>query len=342
MISQEEIQDFRHEVIDEIEKMDSVIFNSLNDSPDEVKKSMLRLLHNTKGTSGMFELSELETFCHDVETSLEKITITKEHEDSLLQVTQVLESYMNHLDPLVFQTKITFLESQEIEESPTEEITDDRKSAEYVEVMKFSLNELIAQKEKEFEEKTSYGHTPSIKTKLKYALIEDEELLSRSVSNIFKDLSISIDTFESADAFLEKANPDNYHLIITDKNLPGTDGISLIKEVKKSHPLVPIILISGFLNEDALINASQLGIAGVLPKPFKTQLLIRQSYNASLNFLNRVLLEKALQTINYTFGAIEFNSKLSEDEIKELKAEIQTINLEMIKIKKYFATISKD
>ena len=64
-----------------------------------------------------------------------------------------------------------------------------------------------------------------------------------------------------------------YDLVISDLNIPGMDGIALIREVKAGKANLPII-ITGFSSEKSAIDAVNLRVAGYLTKPFRdTQVL---------------------------------------------------------------------
>jgi len=65
-----------------------------------------------------------------------------------------------------------------------------------------------------------------------------------------------------------------YDLMISDLNMPGMDGISLIREAKVIRPDLPVIIITGYSTEKSAIDAVNLRVAGYLTKPLKdTQVL---------------------------------------------------------------------
>ncbi|MEN9757449.1 MAG: hypothetical protein RL755_1636 [Pseudomonadota bacterium] len=75
-------------------------------------------------------------------------------------------------------------------------------------------------------------------------------------------------------------------LVITDIVMPKKDGIEVIKELLESHPMLPIIAISGaLLDMTAGMNLSSieaLGVAGALQKPFALQQM-RDMLEVALN-----------------------------------------------------------
>lgn len=74
----------------------------------------------------------------------------------------------------------------------------------------------------------------------------------------------------SAPAALEKvkAIPDpSLILILSDINMPGMTGLEMLPRVKVERPNVPVIMITAYGDEATMRKATELGAAGLLPKP---------------------------------------------------------------------------
>jgi two-component system C4-dicarboxylate transport response regulator DctD len=63
---------------------------------------------------------------------------------------------------------------------------------------------------------------------------------------------------------IELQPPD---VVITDLRMPGHDGIWLLRELKARNPGLPVILISGHVEESRRGKLLELGFANVLTKP---------------------------------------------------------------------------
>lgn len=88
----------------------------------------------------------------------------------------------------------------------------------------------------------------------------------------------------SAPAALEqmKAIPDpSLILILSDINMPGMTGLEMLPKVKAERPKVPVIMITAYGDEATRKRASELGAAGLLPKPIDFSLL-RQEIDSRL------------------------------------------------------------
>jgi YesN/AraC family two-component response regulator len=88
----------------------------------------------------------------------------------------------------------------------------------------------------------------------------------------------AIDGASALDA-LRRAGAD-YDLMISDLNMPGMDGIALIREVKQFRPALPIIIITGFSTEKSAIEAVNLRVAGYLTKPLRDHQVLEAAARA--------------------------------------------------------------
>jgi CheY-like chemotaxis protein len=93
----------------------------------------------------------------------------------------------------------------------------------------------------------------------------------------------------SAPAALEKvkAIPDpSLILILSDINMPGMTGLDMLPKVKAERPNVPVIMITAYGDETTRKRATELGAAGLLPKPIDFGVL-RQEIDERLSGLRR-------------------------------------------------------
>lgn len=88
----------------------------------------------------------------------------------------------------------------------------------------------------------------------------------------------------SARAALElvKAIPDpSLILILSDINMPGMTGLEMLPVVKAERPNVPVMMITAYGDETTVRKATELGAAGLLPRPIDFGLL-RQEIDCRL------------------------------------------------------------
>ena len=97
-----------------------------------------------------------------------------------------------------------------------------------------------------------------------------EEMFRQQFRRDLRSGRFSMEFALSAPAALErvKAIPDpSLILILSDINMPGMSGLEMLPKVKAERPNVPVIMITAYGDEATTKKASELGAAGLLPKP---------------------------------------------------------------------------
>lgn len=110
-------------------------------------------------------------------------------------------------------------------------------------------------------------------------IIDDEPVSIQVISFVLEKSGYLVDTADSAESALELIS-DIYLCVITDINLPGMDGIELVKEIRrqdKSHKNIPILGLTSHGN-DVKEKLLMAGANFFLRKPAST--------NEILNILN--------------------------------------------------------
>ena len=106
------------------------------------------------------------------------------------------------------------------------------------------------------------------------AIVDDDELFRRSVERLVRSAGFRIETFGSAEDFLERGNPDRTACAILDMKLPGMNGLDLQRRLITRLRPVPIVFVSA--HEDAVTRANALraGALAFLKKPFDDSTLL--------------------------------------------------------------------
>ncbi|RMF77649.1 MAG: response regulator, partial [Nitrospirae bacterium] len=64
------------------------------------------------------------------------------------------------------------------------------------------------------------------------------------------------------------AEPAAFHLVVTDFRMPGMDGAELFRRLKRLAPELPLVLTTGYAQEEAVRRCLREGVRAFLPKPF--------------------------------------------------------------------------
>jgi YesN/AraC family two-component response regulator len=100
----------------------------------------------------------------------------------------------------------------------------------------------------------------------KILLVDDNIMMRRLIINLFRNDHHEIDEASDGREALDRISAKAYDLVITDIIMPGMEGLEMIVEVKKHHPNLKIIAISGS-KPYYLYVAKKLGVEAVFSKP---------------------------------------------------------------------------
>ena len=84
----------------------------------------------------------------------------------------------------------------------------------------------------------------------------------------------SVEIARDGNEILKRVKERMPDLLVMDVMLPGMDGISVLRQLQKQGDAPMTILVSGFVSDRMLAEASELGAAYFLPKPFETATLL--------------------------------------------------------------------
>jgi excisionase family DNA binding protein len=111
---------------------------------------------------------------------------------------------------------------------------------------------------------------PARHTRLRVLVVDDEASIRELLSKTLALAEYDVDTAPDGSTALDRMRDDGqYDLMIADLKMPGMDGLSLIRQVKRLRSDLPVIIITGFSTESSAIDAVNLGVAGYLTKPFR-------------------------------------------------------------------------
>jgi two-component system, LuxR family, response regulator FixJ len=105
-------------------------------------------------------------------------------------------------------------------------------------------------------------------------VIDDDDAVRQSLQFMLKAAGIEARTFESAKAFMEVLPQVTSGCIVTDVRMPEITGIDLLRHVMKTHPDLPVIVITGHGDIALAVEAMKIGAVDFLEKPFDGQQLL--------------------------------------------------------------------
>lgn len=127
---------------------------------------------------------------------------------------------------------------------------------------------------------------------MKLLLVEDEAMLSKSVSKGLRLLGYAIDCAFDGEEALELYALNEYDLMILDLNLPKLDGIEVLKRIREKDQDFRILILSARNSLEDKINGLDSGSNDYLTKPFdfmeleaRIRNLLRRNFKTDSRFL---------------------------------------------------------
>jgi CheY-like chemotaxis protein len=132
-------------------------------------------------------------------------------------------------------------------------------------------------------------------SELTLLLVEDNvhcrELAIAQLSDLFKRVVVANDGIEGLERFMD-CSPD---IILTDQNMPGLSGLEMLTQIRKMDQNTPVILMTGGMDYQMLVQAINLGVTRFIPKPYKYELFLQTIDDVARKIVNELLLERHRQ-----------------------------------------------
>jgi DNA-binding response OmpR family regulator len=156
---------------------------------------------------------------------------------------------------------------------------------------------------------------------MKILLLEDNRRLSNLIIDALEESYYKVSSFSDGKMALE-AIDDGYDCFILDINVPGVDGLSLLKQIRLLDDSTPAIIISANIELETIKDAYKKGCDEYLKKPFYVDELLFK-----VDKLCKPLKSKVQLPDNYIFDINLGILYHKNDQIKLAKKEILLLSL---------------
>ena len=107
--------------------------------------------------------------------------------------------------------------------------------------------------------------------KTKFLIVDDFSTMRRIVRNLLKELGYTnVDEAEDGVMALAKLRSEQFDFVVSDWNMPGMDGLEMIKQMRADPALakIPVLMVTAEAKKENIIAAAQAGANGYVVKPF--------------------------------------------------------------------------
>ena len=100
-------------------------------------------------------------------------------------------------------------------------------------------------------------------------VVDDDASIRSALSRLFRSTGHSVRTFESAQAYLAEASPDEPGCVVLDIRMPGMDGLTLQERMSERGFNAPVVFVSAHGDVSVSVRAMKQGAVDFLEKPFE-------------------------------------------------------------------------
>ena len=105
-------------------------------------------------------------------------------------------------------------------------------------------------------------------------VVDDDQGVREATRSLLASMGLRVETFKTAQEFLNSRRPDGPGCLVLDVRLPGLSGLDLQRELARTGEPIPIVFITGHADVPMSVQAMKAGAVEFLTKPFRDQQLL--------------------------------------------------------------------
>ncbi len=112
---------------------------------------------------------------------------------------------------------------------------------------------------------------------MNFLLIDDHKIIRDGLKRILLNHfpSAVIEEGSSAEDVYDRINKTSFDVVICDLTMPGRSGLDVVKQIKESHPQLPVLILSMHPEEHYAIRALRAGASGYINKASGAEELLK-------------------------------------------------------------------
>jgi two-component system response regulator FixJ len=111
------------------------------------------------------------------------------------------------------------------------------------------------------------GKAPQPSRKSTIYIVDDDFDVLKSLRFLFETEGFDVRTFHSGSALLGSGARHDADCLVVDYKMPGIDGLELVRRLRNLGIHTPIVVITGYIDDDFSAKARSAGVRQVLKKP---------------------------------------------------------------------------
>jgi two-component system nitrogen regulation response regulator NtrX len=109
---------------------------------------------------------------------------------------------------------------------------------------------------------------------MKHILVVDDEAVIRDLLvAFFRDVGYQADAKKTGNSALRWLSRNRTNMVLLDVLMPGMNGVDVLREIRRLHPALPVMIISGHADERVARQTLRMGAFDFFQKPFDLSIL---------------------------------------------------------------------
>jgi FixJ family two-component response regulator len=106
------------------------------------------------------------------------------------------------------------------------------------------------------------------------SVVDDDQSLRRSLSNLLTSVGFRVDTFASAEEFLSSSQQENTSCLVLDLRMGGMSGFDLLRHLAATGSRIPVIILTAHADDEARQRSREAGAVAFFEKPVRADALL--------------------------------------------------------------------
>ena len=163
----------------------------------------------------------------------------------------------------------------------------------------------------------------NIEAQISTLVVDDNTSVLNSVSMLLRDYGHLVTACNSAGDALAELQKKQFDVVLTDIQMPGMSGIELLEKIHSTNRNIPVILMTGYTEVDAAIEAVKKGAFDFILKPYNPDYLV-DSLKKAVNYRRLIEMEE-----NYKHR-LEEDVRKRTMELAEALSMVKSMNIEIV------------
>ena len=181
-------------------------------------------------------------------------------------------------------------------------------------------------------------------------VVDDDVSVRNGLKRLIRSVGLEVETFASAEEFLDHDHPDKPSCLVLDVRMPGLSGLDLQEELAAQGLEMPIIFVTGHGDVRMSVRAMKAGAVDFLEKPFDDQDLLdaiqgaierdrlaREEHAEVADILRRI---ESLTPREYEVFTLVITGMLNKQIAAELGASEKTIKVHRARVMQKMQVVS--